>query len=294
MILSDYHMHSEFSSDSEAPMEQMIERAIDLGLKQICFTDHMDYDYPKISLDHNDPSGDLYLDFLFDPDAYFTKLRQLQETYANQIDVRIGIELGLQAHIQPQVKQLMEQYDFDFAIGSSHLLYGDDPYLRSFWEKLGCNLAPEELLSHTNAGIVKKAIHDYLNDILTNIRLFPWFQVYGHLDYIVRYAPGKDTFYQVSDHMEIIDEILKNLITSNRGIEINTSGLKNGLKHANPHTDILKRYRDLGGEIITVGSDAHFPEYIAYEFAQARDFLMQSGFRYYTTFKEKKPEFHKL
>ena len=293
MILSDFHMHSEFSSDSDAPMEDMIQRAIQLGLKRICFTDHMDFDYPKINLDLKSGSKEKYLDFLFDADAYMKQLNRLKNTYAGQIEILAGVELGLQKHIQPEVKQLMERHDFDFAIGSSHLLYGDDPYFPSFWQKLG-NQNDYKDSCDLDQAILKKAIRDYFEDILQNIALFPWFQVYGHLDYIVRYAPSKDKHYQVEDYMDVIEAILKELISQNRGIEINTSGLKSGLKTANPHTTILKRYRELGGEIITVGSDAHSPAYIAYEFDRAKAFLLECGFQYYTTFKKKQPQFHSI
>lgn len=293
MILSDFHMHSEFSSDCDTPMEEMIQKAIQLGLKQICFTDHMDFDYPKINLAPNSGPEEKYLDFLFDADAYVKKLNQLKDTYAGQIEILTGIELGLQKQIQPKVKELMQQYEFDFAIGSSHLLYGDDPYLASFWKKLRERYGNTDT-KNLDQFIVEKAIEDYFEEILQNITLFPWFQVYGHLDYIVRYAPLKDKYYDVKKSMDVIDVILKQLISQNRGIEINTSGLKNGLKTANPHTTILKRYRELGGEIITIGSDAHTPAYIAYEFDRAKEFLLESSFKYYTTFKKKQPQFHPL
>lgn len=293
MILSDFHMHSEFSSDSDASMEDMIKRAIQLGLKQICFTDHMDYDYPKLALDKTSGSEEKYLDFLFDANSYMRQLNQLKNTYAEQIEILAGVELGLQKHIQPQVKQLMAQHDFDFIIGSSHLLYGDDPYYATFWQKLRNQLGQPDTIDLDQL-IVKKAIRDYFENILQNIALFPWFQVYGHLDYIVRYAPCKDKYYHVEEYMDIVDAILKELISQNRGIELNTSGLKSGLKTANPHTTILKRYRELGGEIITIGSDAHSPSYIAYEFDRAKAFLLECNFKYYTTFKKKQPQFHAI
>lgn len=293
MILSDFHMHSEFSSDSDAPMEDMIKRAIQLGLKQICFTDHMDYDYPKLALDKTSGSEEKYLDFLFDANSYMRQLNQLKNTYAEKIEILAGVELGLQKHIQPQVKQLMAQHDFDFVIGSSHLLYGDDPYYATFWQKLRNQLGQPDTIDLDQL-IVKKAIRDYFENILQNIALFPWFQVYGHLDYIVRYASCKDKYYHVEEYMDIVDAILKELISQNRGIELNTSGLKSGLKTANPHTTILKRYRELGGEIITIGSDAHSPSYIAYEFDRAKAFLLECNFKYYTTFKKKQPQFHAI
>lgn len=292
MITSDFHMHSEFSSDSDTKMDAMIERAIELGLSEICFTDHMDYDFPKIIIDKTNPNS--YLDFLFDPSKYVTTLESLKKKYCDKIKIRIGVELGLQAHIQAEVSTLMNFYDFDFVIGSSHLLYRNDPYYDSFWNQLGYDYEDVNSTSDFNAKIVKKVIQDYFLDIRNNIDLFSCFQVYGHLDYVVRYAPGNGRFYHVEEHMDLIDEILRKIITSGRGIELNTSGLKNGLGQANPHSKILRRYHELGGEIITVGADAHTPEYVGYHFEKAEKLLRESGFEYYTTFEKKQPIFHKL
>ena len=307
MILADFHLHSEFSSDSEAPMVSMIERAIELGLKTICFTDHIDFDYPKIT--PNPKVDGAYLDFLFDVKSYVECLTMLRETYKSRIDIRIGVELGLQSHIQKEVNELMEQFDFDFVIGSSHLLYGADPYYAYFWDNLrfqyaatiDSNKIKEQAVSlgrnqhdELDAYIVKKVLRDYFLDIVSNIKRYPVFQVYGHLDYVVRYAPGKGIYYEPKDYFDILDEALKLIIEGNRGIEINTSALFKGLPYCNPHPKILRRYRELGGEIITVGSDAHFPEAMAYDFKKAEELLLDCGFRYYTTFKKKAPEFHRL
>lgn len=289
MILSDYHMHSAYSSDSDTPMQNMIEQAIQLHLKEICFTDHMDFDYPKVCLEKDTNGNDYYLDFLFDVTQYIKQIASFREQYQSKINIATGIELGLQSHIVPQVKELMENNSFDFVIGSSHLLYGDDPYYEHFWNQLKRDneFSSEEKL-------VQHAIRDYFTEIHQNVQRFPWFQVYGHLDYIVRYAPQKGHYYHPFDYMDIIEEILKDLIQSGRGIELNTSGLKSGLAFANPHMDILKRYKELGGEIITVGADAHTTEYIGYKFNKASEMLLSAGFSYYTTFHHQLPSFHKL
>ena len=286
MIQSDFHMHSSFSSDSDTPMETMIQAAIHKGLTSICFTDHMDFDYPVLDPQHP-------MDFLFDPQDYVKTIAALKEQYQDKIQILTGIELGLKPGIEANVQKLVKNYDFDFIIGSSHLLYNDDPYYVRFWNKLRqqTNAATE---SEMDSFIVRKAIRDYFTGILSNIDTFPEFQVYGHLDYIVRYAPGKDAYYHVGDYQDILESILKKLILSGRGIEINTSGLKSGLQYANPHLDILKLYHSLGGEIITIGADAHTPEYIGYRFNRAKELLTQAGFHYYTTFCKKEPRFHLL
>ena len=128
-------------------------------------------------------------------------------------------------------------------------------------------------------------------EMLEDIRSTPDFDVLGHIDYVVRYGNGKAEGYSYQKYADEIDEILKAVIERGKGIELNMAGLKYGLPFAHPHPDILKRYRELGGEIVTVGADGHRPEHIAWEFDKACDILKGCNFKYYTEFKERKPIF---
>lgn len=267
MIKIDSHMHSSFSSDSQADPESMIQQAIMKRFSYVCFTDHLDYDYP----------GDEGM-FCLDVDKYFRILGELKEKYAEKITLLIGVELGLQPHLAGRLQKLFEQYSFDFCIGSTHVVNHVDPYY------------PDFFVGRTE----KDAYEEYFECVLRNIQAFHEFDVLGHLDYVVRYGPNRNRFYTYSKHKEIIDEILRYLIEKGIGIEINTSGFKYGLGHPSPHEDILERYHELGGEIITIGSDAHAPEHFAYEFTKAQNILKRCGFSYYTYFKERKPEFVRL
>ncbi|MCD8149297.1 MAG: histidinol-phosphatase HisJ family protein [Clostridiales bacterium] len=266
-MLWDTHMHTSFSGDSDAAPEDMIKKAISLGLDGICITDHMDLDYP------DDPEL-----FLLDPEAYFPSLMRLQKEYRGALPVRIGIELGLQPHLADTHRNLVHTHEFDFVIGSSHVVHGMDPYYPAYYE----------------GRTEEEAYHEYFASIIENIRAFDDFDVYGHIDYVVRYGPGRNANYSYINYRDVIDEILKLLIEKGKGIEINTGGFRCGLGHPNPTEDILKRYRELGGEIVTPGSDAHKPADIAYDFQKIPAILQNCGFSYYTVFKERKPEFVKL
>lgn len=268
MIIADYHVHTHFSSDSKASMEQMVEKAIDLGMKKLCFTDHMDYDFPK----------QYGLSFVFDPEEYFKELAIIAERYKNKIKVLKGIELGLQPYLSERFGKLMRQYDFDFAIGSSHLVNKVDPYQPEYWES-----------KSTEEGITT-----YFQSIIDNVKAFTDFQVYGHLDYVVRYAPDKNQAYTYKKYSGIIDEMLKTILDAGKGIEVNTSGYKYFLGYTHPQTDVLKRYKELGGELITIGSDGHKPEHLGYDFPRAEQMLLSLGFKYYATFEKKKPVYEKL
>ena len=267
MIICDFHNHTNFSADCNSTPESMIEKAIDLGLSYLCITDHMDPDMHCAGLD-----------FTFDLNQYFDKHLELKERYKNQITLLTGIELGLQPHISETLSDILNSGTFDFVIGSAHVCDQMDPYFPEYWE----------------GKTEHEGTHRYFEYILECIEAFQNFDVFGHIDYVVRYGPTKAENYSYQKYKEIIDEILKSLVSKNIGLELNTAGLKYGLGFAHPHTDILKRYKELGGEIITVGSDGHLPEHLAYDFDKVPSILKACGFEYYTMFKNRKPEFIKL
>lgn len=265
-MISDYHVHTYFSSDSEVNPREHIAKAISNGMSEICFTDHMDYDYPK------EDGKDM---FKLDVDAYFNEMRALREEFADKIHIKIGIELGLNPSIEPDNRALVHKYPFDFVIGSSHMVDGIDPYYPEFWEGRDS----------------RDAIHDYYKAILRNVTTYDDYDVYGHLDYIRRYVKDKDYVYVDDDFYDITDMILKNIIAKGHGIELNTRGLSNGITFFIPTITLLKRYRELGGEIVTVGSDAHYVKSLGYAFRTAKDILVNTGFRYVTSFEDRSPSF---
>ena len=262
MKIADCHMHSFFSSDSEAPTEEMVKRAVELGLPAICLTDHYDMDYS---------TGE----FQLDTPAYAAKIRELQEKYRDKIDIRFGVELGLQLHLKERMEEYVNAWPFDYVIGSMHVIDGKDPY----YEDAFPDWTAEELY------------RAYFRATAENIRFFHNFQTLGHLDYVVRYCREKGKDYSYRAFADEIDTILKELIQYDIALEINTGGYKAGLGVPNPTPDVIRRYRELGGEKITFGADAHKPEYIAFHFADAAAIAQEAGFRYYVRFKEKKPEY---
>lgn len=264
---ADYHIHTLFSGDSNASLDEIAQTALSKGLHSICITDHLDFDYTD---------GEII--FELDAHKYYHSIQKFREKYANRLDIRIGVETGLEPDKAERLNHFISQHNYDFIIGSSHLVNGIDPYYPEYFEEKS----------------EKEAFEEYFLSIIKNLAYCHNFDVYGHIDYVVRYAPDKDKQYRFMDYMDIIDEILKKLISSNKGIEINTSGLRSGLKNPNPCYDIMKRYKELGGTILTFGSDAHYPEHIAYEFNSVKEKIQACGFQYYTEFKNRTPEFIKL
>lgn len=270
-ILSDFHMHSSYSFDSEESMKNMIEASIQKGLKNICFTEHMDIGAPVTS-EWPEHAWEVNVD------SYLYNLLSLKDQYADRLEINFGLELGLQTSVFRENAITAKSHEFDFIIGSIHFVNGVDTYWPEYFEGRSVNAAVTEYF---------KAIRD-------NVRQFNNFDVLGHMDYVVRTIPGGESLYVPSDYTDLTDEILETLIEKEKGLEINTSQLKKGFSQANPCLDLLKRYRELGGEIITVGSDAHEAKHVASDFDKAEEILKAAGFKYYTVFAGRNASFEKL
>lgn len=163
-------------------------------------------------------------------------------------------------------------------IGSLHLIHGQDPYDGVIFE------------GRSDADVYREAFQATLE----NLDHVSDFDVLGHLDYVVRYGRQQAREYSYQAFSDEIDEILKKVIHMGKGIEMNMGGFKYGLGFCNPHPDVIRRYRELGGEIITVGADAHRPEHAAFDFEKAGDILRSCGFRYYAEYRNRKPIFRQV
>lgn len=272
-ILADYHVHSHHSGDSDAPMNEVVESAISKGLKFLCFTEHMDIDYPEYPQDNITKNT-----FLLDAKTYKNEFLKIKDKYKDQIELHYGVELGLQPHVLEENKAFLSENDFEFVIGSNHICNRKDPYY------------PEFFMDRSE----QDAMNEFFESTLENIRLFNNYDVLGHLDYAIRYAPTKGADYSYDQHRDIIDEILKQLISDGKGLDVNTKALYSGMPQPNPDINMLKRFRELGGEIITFGSDAHKAADISNKFDTAADIVRAAGFTSYCIFKNRKPVFYNL
>jgi len=265
MFIADYHTHSSFSSDSDTPLEENIKKAVFLGLKEIACTDHIDYDYP-------DPE----FPFLFDYTPYRKEIDRLKEKYNGKIKIKIGVEIGIQPHVTDKIKALTSSNYYDFIIASTHV--AGDKY------DLCTNEFFEGKTKH-------EAYTDYFLEVLENVKKYDFYNVYGHIDFINRYGNYADKTMNYDEFKDITDEILKEIIARGKGIEVNTSGYRYGLGQPHPGFELIKRYKELGGYIITVGSDAHKPEQLTLKFDSAYKLLREAGFDKITLFTNRKPEF---
>lgn len=253
-MYSDYHVHSLFSFDSEESLENIFKRAVFLNMNQIAITDHQDFNWPV--------EGEFpYIDLK----KYSETIEYYKEKYKNKITVLKGIELGLMKGNSALCQNLLNTSMFDFVIGSCHIVDNMDPYYSDFWKNRDDRTSFEL----------------YFKTLLEGLKDFSQIDTLGHMDYIVRYSPNKDTNYSVSDYQDIIDEILKFIILRDIKLEINTSNLAKGFSFPNPHTDIMKRYRELGGVYVTVGSDAHSAGQIGFGFDTAKQIIEKFHLKVY-------------
>ena len=265
--MKDSHVHTKISHDGISTIEEYLNIAKEKNVDEITFTEHYDiYDGLKTNLKT--------LDIDFYEEEYYK--------YKNdkKVKTNFGIEIGLQPDIYEQIRNMVNKHNFDFIIGSSHITNKKDMSIdKTFFKDL----------------TRKEAYLIYFKEVLENIKIYnEEFDVYGHLDYVVRYGGYKEKYINYNEFKEILDQILIELINKDKGLEINTSGIRYGLNMPHPNIDILKRYKELGGRIITIGSDAHRIQDLASNFKEAYEILENIGFHNIAIYHNRKPDFIKI
>ena len=259
----DYHMHSRVSFDGHDTGLAMAQAAQAAGLKEICFTDHVDYD----------PLGHMP-NMAFDTAAYSAEYDGLS---LPGLKIRRGMEFGLLPDNQDQFRRDLARRNFDFVLGSIHFVDGLDVYFQEFWEGKS----------------VFEAERRYLEQTLECVQVHDQFDVLAHLTYIAKTsahpAPRPVPYDQ---HREIVDEILRILVQKGKGLEMNTSGVDRCGGFL-PTADYFRRFRELGGEIVTVGTDSHRCDRVGQYAREACD-ILKDIFGYVCTFENRQPIFHKV
>lgn len=273
----DYHVHSYFSDDSDYEMEKLIIDAISMGLEEICITDHVDFgvkgDWRDLK-ENEVPDKNAVMNVNFE--KFFSEIEHLSVKYNNQIKVKIGMEFGIQMHTIPQFQELYDSYPFDFIILSIHQINNEE-----FW-----------LYRYQQSKTDEQIYDGYYEELLNLVKTYKDYSILGHMDLIRRYVDKEADMFE--HNKDIIEEILIQVIKDNKGIELNTSSKRYGINGLTPSIEILKLYHKLGGKIITVGSDSHNKEQLAFEIKEGMQILKDIGFEYICTFDQMKPTFHKL
>ena len=259
----DYHMHTRVSFDGHDTGLQMAQTAQAAGLKEICFTDHLDYD----------PLGKMGI-LAFDTAVYNAEYDDLE---IPGLKIRRGMEFGMTVDNRAQFRKDLQRRPFDFVLGSIHFVDDFDVYYEDYWKDKS----------------VFQAERRFLEATLECVELHEDFDVLAHLTYIAKThchpAPRPVPF---EEHRELIDEILKTLARKDKGLEMNTSGVDRCGGFL-PTEDMVRRFREVGGKLVTIGSDAHQSRRVGQYAFEACD-ILKDIFGYVCTFEDRKPIFHKL
>lgn len=276
----DYHLHTEFSDDSRELMEAQAERGIELGLDEICYTDHVDY---GIKTDWDDPAPIGMRDWQYFANVnypeFFAKLMRLRRMYGDKITLKAGMEFGIQYHTIPKYERLIKLYgdQLDFILLSIHQVEDKEFWTQDFQQ----GRTQEEYNQR------------YYEEMLKVVENFHDYSVLAHVDLISRYdKAGKYPFEKIKP---VLTKIFQHIIKEGKGIELNTSSWKYGLADTTPSREILRLYRELGGRIITIGSDAHDTRRLYDHIPEGCKILKEEiGFTEFCTFEKMQPIFHAL
>ncbi|MGI6002449.1 MAG: histidinol-phosphatase HisJ family protein [Lachnospiraceae bacterium] len=278
MYRADYHTHSRYSFDGSEELETMCQAAVAAGLDEIAITDHMDI-FTGLEYGHminfDEPGG---RDYYMDVEGLYRNLAQIREKYRGRLKVVIGTELG-QPQVNPeQARLFLAKYRPDFVIGSIHNMENDlDVYYYDFTQ------------------IDVPSMYDHYLDWLLELARTGDFDVMGHLTYPLRYYYEREhRTLDLHPYEEKFRDLFRILIQNGRGIELNVSGLYKPMKDTMPTFEVLRLYRACGGEIITIGSDAHKAQYIGAFQKEGQAMLREAGFRDITVFEARKPEFIRM
>ena len=257
----DMHTHTVFSPDSETLMEDMAEAAIRRGIAGMAITDHYNPDYPTLRFRTGQPTPE-----------YHQAMEHLAEQYAGRLEVLKGIEMGVMSgDTMDRCRAAARDYHYDFILASFH----------SNRERTFDDMARDP------ASRTEEVFRQYYEYVLSCIKQFKDYDVLAHLNLVDRYAPyvPDDSLYT-----DVVDEILRTAVADGKGLEINTASWRYRMgERTTPTAAILQRYRELGGEYVTVGSDAHTPKWLGDHLNEGYQLLRDLGWKYCTVYRQRKP-----
>jgi len=260
LIPQDYHMHSHHSCDCQATLADMCRAAIDQGIAEIGFTEHYDLVQSE--------SPECRDSFRLVPWA--AELERCREEFAGQLTIRAGVELGEPHRYAAQARALLARYPFDYALGSLHWAGPDNVFDVNYFKRLPA----------------AEAYGRYFTELEQMARL-GGFDILSHLDVPVRAAFGVYGGYDPSDYEALIRPVLRACIDNGLALDLNTAALRARPKLLTPNVDILRWYADMGGQRVTLGSDAHRPDQVGSHLPEALAAARAAGLKYLTFFEQR-------
>jgi histidinol-phosphatase (PHP family) len=270
MVLFDNHNHSQFSFDGKGTTVEISARsAISRGLGGIAFTDHCDYYIPTFK-----SAYESIVPEQFDIKAQQEEIDRVKEILCKDNDFKIlkGIEVGMYEECREEIRKTLTDNSFDQIIASVHYLENSDPYYGGYFKDKDC----------------RQAYGNYLETIYKEAVALKDFDIIGHYDYVARYAPYAEASIRYKEFSDIFDSIFRFLIENGKGLEINTKSCTGSKGRKTPvDLDVLIRYREMGGEIISLGSDSHSAIYVGEGFEEAAEMLRSLGFRWSSHYEKR-------
>lgn len=260
-LLIDYHIHTSFSQDCKSDLISICEKAVELGLSEIGLADHIEFGpYHTGHPDYNE---------------YAKEVDSCRKKYSGVLKIKIGAEIGEPHLFKKEVKALLSTFDFDFVLGSAHYARGLEPaWEENYFKK------PNPYLS-------------YFEQVL-NVARDGEFDVLAHIDLVKRDARKFGFEYDGPlPYADLIREILSTIIKRKKILEINSSPIRNGDVDPCPSPEILKWYVELGGEAVSVGSDAHRIENVGQDIDKCIELATSVGIKYLARFDKRKVSFTK-
>lgn len=256
----DLHTHSIFSFDGNDTCDMLCESAVEKGIGVLAITDHCDIDGRDLDADR--------LCF-----AQLDETAEMQKKYRDSLCVLKGLEIGQGIYRKELTRRIYNQYSYDFVLGSLHNLENmEDFYFLDY-----------------GAFDVYELLTEYFDGIL-ELTQFGCFDSLAHLTYPLRYiAERTDIKVDMSVFSEITDSIFENLVKNKKALEINTSGLFMDIGDTLPNIELVRRFKELGGEYVTVGSDSHFAEKVGQGISSGMKTAYDAGFRNITIYKNHQP-----
>ena len=269
MVLFDNHNHSQFSFDGKrTTVEDSSRAAMSAGLGGLCFSDHCDYYIPPMKASFEEGTKEY-----FDVKEQQMEIDRVQEMLGSGIKILKGIEIGMYEECHEPIRKILSDNSFDQVIASVHYIEQTDPYYGGYYDDKDW----------------RKAYGGYLEAIYREMTWLEDFDIMGHYDYIVRYAPYQETSIRYRDFSDLFDEMFKYLIQEGKALEINTKSYEGYRgKTVSLDRDVLLRYHEMGGEIISLGSDSHDPSRVGTGFIHHAEMLKSLGFRWTAHYEKRR------
>jgi len=266
-FVCDCHCHSEWSFDGCETTDDICQQAIDTGLSVVTITDHCEANGWRT------PETSEFGNFSELIPQSVLHMKASQKKYDGKIKLLRGLELG-QAMQDLECAEIALTLDtFDFVLGSVHNIRDTQDF---YW------------LNYTPS-FAENILYDYFNEVL-EVAQWNKFDSLAHLTYPLRYITGREKIHiDISKYYTVIDEIFRTLIRNGKALEINTSGLRQELGKTMPDEILLERYKNIGGELITIGSDAHTLQDLGRGINAGLHLLKNIGFKQYFYFEQHSP-----